>query len=164
MSHSRKFSKILTILILTFFHSNGSLTSDSSENTLETSLEPEFDVTYPCENAILGMSRPTGPVTRETNYWNARVNLQDFTYLKTIKFVIRVDQLAKLDVDPEVARVTGAKTAKVLRVIFYGSPSNVTEARFRVIGTNGKHFPNLVTLYLNNRNICMGAITVSDIF
>lgn len=121
----------------------------------------EYDYHYPCTREIVEMAKPSGQLTRETNYWNGRVDLTEFTYLKSIKFVIRVDQPAKIIVDPEAGTVTGAKTGKVFRVTFNGEPTDVPEVRFQILGTMGTLFPNLVTMHLNNRDICKGALTVS---
>uniref|UniRef100_A0A336LU43 CSON004787 protein n=1 Tax=Culicoides sonorensis TaxID=179676 RepID=A0A336LU43_CULSO len=149
------FIKFIIILILCGFYAN---CSDSTDEDGEV----KYDYFYPCGGQdFIEMTKPQGEVTHETNWWNCRVNLAEFTYLKAIKLVIRVDQLAKIYVDEQDGIVTGPKTGKVFRVTFYGTPAEVPEVRFKVEGTMGTFFPNLVKLHLNNRDICMGALTTT---
>lgn len=123
--------------------------------------EGELDYNYPCMRETVEMTKPSGELTKATNYWNGRVDLREYSYLKTIKLVIRVDQPAKIVIDPAVGRTNGVKTGKAFKVIYNGTPKDVSEAKFKIIGTSGILFPNLVSIHLNNRDICKGALTVS---
>lgn len=116
------------------------------------SSETKYD--YPCGGEVVQMTRPGGHLTADTNYWNGRVDLTDFTYLKSIKLVIKVDQAAEITVDPEVGTISGPKTGKTFRVTYEGAPPDVNEVNFHIRGLQSKLFPNLVSLHLNNREIC----------
>lgn len=131
---------------------------NNEEGEAET---PETEYNYPCVGEVVQMAKPGGTITKETNYWDGRIDLTDYSYLRSIKCVIRVDQPAKIQIDPNEGTVSGPKSGKTFRVTFVGSPSEVSEVNFRIIGIQGTLFPNLVSLHLNNRDICKGATTVS---
>lgn len=166
---SKMFLKVLITFILCAFYVNclSSIEYQPFKNNIllralrNADENIAYDYHYPCTREIVEMAKPAGQLTHATNYWNGRVDLSEFTYLKTIKFVIRVTQPAKIIIDPEVGTITGAKTGKVFRVTFKGEPSNVAEVRFQIVGTMGTLFPNLLSMHLNNRDICKGALTVS---
>lgn len=126
---------------------------------LTDSSETEYH--YPCNDEIVQMTHPGGHITLETNYWNGRVDLTDYTYLKAIKLVIRVDQAAQITVDPANATISGPKTGKIFRVTYDGAPPEVNEVHFHIKGLQGTLFPNLVSLHLNNREICSNPTSVS---
>lgn len=122
-----------------------------------------YETHHPCKNHphVLTQTKQKGRVTPETNYWDGKVDLSDYTYLKSIKLVIKVDNPAEIEVDPEAGEISGPSTGTIFRVTYYGTPSDTEEVKFRIIGTNGSKFPNLVSLHLNNRNICKDAKNVS---
>lgn len=137
--------------------------SDQRTTTTEApritdSTETEYH--YPCDNEIVQMTRPGGHLTAETNYWNGRVDLTDYTYLKSIKLVIKVDQAAQITVDAESGTISGPKTGKTFRVTYEGSPPDVNVVEFHIKGLQSKFFPNLISLHLNNREICKNPSTV----
>lgn len=163
------FPKSLLIFTLCIFYANCFSVSENEpvKNTLllrtlrNTDENIEYDYHYPCQREGVEMGKPSGELTPETNYWNGRVDLTEYSYLKSIKLVIRVDQLAKIVVDPAMGTIAGAKTGKVFRISYKGTPIEVPEVKFKIIGTQGTFFPNLITIHLNNRDICKGALTVS---
>lgn len=139
----------------------GNMRQQSTPTAFPTTNRNETVYDYPCDNGgIVQMTRPGGQLTPETNYWDGRVDLTDYTYLKAIKLVIKVDQAAEITVDPAHGTVSGPKTGKIFRVTYEGAPPDVNLVYFHIKGLQRNLFPNLVSLYLNNREICKNANTV----
>lgn len=115
----------------------------------------------PCVGDTVTMTRPAGEITTQNNYWMGRVDLSDFPYLLSIKLVIKVEHPAKIEVNQNKGMISGPHVGTIFRVSYFGKPPEVTAAAFKIVGTKGKQFPNLVSLHLNNRDICKGAVAVS---
>lgn len=141
------------------FPQMGSVSRTTTTAPVTDSAETEYH--YLCNDETVQMTRPGGHVTPETNYWDGRVDLTDYTYLKAIKLVIRVDQAAQINVDPAKGTISGPKTGKLFRVTYEGAPPEVNEVNFHIKGLQGTLFPNLVSLHLNNREICKNPTSVS---
>lgn len=145
--------------------STTTLPPPSSESTSETTPpstrnDDALESINPCVSEVVTMTRVQGEIVPETNYWDGHVDLSDYSYLKSIKLVIKVDHPARIVVDPSIGTVTSPVRGTIFRVTYFGSPPEVTDVTFKIFGTSGKNFPNLVSLHLNNRDICMGPAAV----
>lgn len=137
-------------------------TEATSEEPQEVINRKAFETVNPCVSEVVTMTRVQGEITPEINYWEGNIDLSDYSYLKTIKVVIKVDHPARIVVDPRKGQISGPARGTIFRVTYFGSPPEVSDVSFKIFGTAGKNFPNLVSLHLNNRDICKGPTAVSD--
>lgn len=147
-----------TAIILLFVHLTLCIKHGQDEEKPQ-----EFLYENPCFNDFVLVTKPDGPITKETNYWIGTIDLSSFQYLKSLKVILKVSQPAKVEIDQSTGRIAGAKTGKAFRLFYNGTPKNVTDISFKIIGTHGLLFPNITQLLLSNRDICKKPITVSII-
>ncbi|GAB0100485.1 uncharacterized protein DMENIID0001_165330 [Sergentomyia squamirostris] len=106
----------------------------------------------PCPNGVLYMSREIGGPSNLENYWKGEVFLDKWRRLPEVRLRMTLDAPAQLEVDPDLARLSVQN--RTFFITTFLTPPKIDKVLFIVRGRPHGKFPNILSLHLNDADIC----------